>query len=135
MSETNPSPTAPPSDSLRGDLLEMLALRTDLARLEMAQASRKGRTLAIALALGGVLLLLGLGPWIIVVGELLAQWLDVRRKAMLLIVGGVLLLAAMLLLGVAYAAWRRFSFFEDSLAELREDMLWLQEWRGKRGSN
>lgn len=124
--ETNSTP----ADSLRGDILHMIALRSELAQLDLAVAKRRSVALGVALGVGIVLLLVGLSPCVIVTGELISQWLQVSRKWTLLTLGAGLILLGLIALYAAYTGIRRLQLFQASLDELREDLAWLREWRG-----
>ena len=118
--------------SLVAELREMLALRWQLAWLELRTDLGSILRLAAVLAL---VLLMGLTALPLLAASLAALldgclglsaagWLAAFGFG-LLAVGG---------LG-GYAAWRRFRSrfigLEQTLEELREDAVWLREWQGR----
>ena len=84
---------------------------------------------------GMFVLILFLSGWPLLIGalaDMLAGWAGLSQTAWAAIVGGslVVLSAAMAIFG-----WRRWRGalvgFEESLAELREDVAWFGEWSGQ----
>ncbi|MBN1589749.1 MAG: phage holin family protein [Pirellulales bacterium] len=118
---------------LGAELRESAVLRWQLAMLEVKADLRSGRRLAVALTAAGALGLVALPLWLVA----LAQWLDgccgLSTAGWALVFGTFLALVA---LTVGWAAWhrfrRRFLGLEQTLEELREDVLWLQEWLGRK---
>lgn len=114
---------------LAAELRELIALRWQLARLEiqsdLASAKRFSTVGAAAVVLG----LTGLALLASCAAELLDGWLSISRAGWLAILGAVLLAAAA---SLGLAAWRRFRRefcgMEETVEELREDLLWFQEW-------
>jgi hypothetical protein len=115
-----------------GDLSRMLQLRWQLAQLEFRSAVRCAGQLAVALAAAAIMALVGLS----VLTMRVAGFLDARFP--LAGVGwpaaiGLGLLAGTVLLG--WMAWRRFrrrfAGLEESVDELREDLVWIREWLGR----
>jgi uncharacterized membrane protein (DUF485 family) len=115
--------------SLKAELGEMLALRWELARLECQADLRSARRLAVVLLVGVLMALTSLPVLIVFLAGLLDGWLGVTRQGWLLILALGLLLGAGV---VSYLAWRRFRRrfvgLEETIEELREDMVWLREW-------
>jgi len=114
---------------LAADLRRMAGLRWQLARLELdASASRLAR-LAILLAAASVMVFTSL-PILVVAGACLLP--EAFRPYFLWAVGGALLCAGVLGLVAAWQAWRRLRRerfgLEETLEELREDLVWLEEW-------
>jgi uncharacterized membrane protein YqjE len=122
------------ADDLRrswSDLGEMLALRRELAELELRSDLNRARRFGI---FGGVALSLAIAGVAVVAAAVANHfdalfahafpWITVATGAVLL-VGGSL---------AAAVAWYRFRsrllLFEQSRAELAEDLLWLEEWLG-----
>jgi len=116
---------------LAGDLKQMAADRWELARLEGREAVGPIRRLAIWLAVAAVVLLVGLSTLTAAAAAMLGDRL--WTTAGWLLVFGLLLLAAAA--SGAYLAWRRFrrtfSGMEQTLEELREDLIWLAEKAGR----
>lgn len=114
---------------LSADAQEMITLRWQLARLEFTagldQLKRLAKALAIALVLG-----MTAPPLVAVcVAQLFDGRLGLPWTAWLLLFAATLLGLGSL---IAWLAWRgfrrRFGGLEESLEELREDLLWLREW-------
>jgi uncharacterized membrane protein YqjE len=114
---------------LGADLFRIADLRWKLARLELEAAASSVKRLVIVAVVAATMALTSLP--ILVVGAIhfLPDW---AQAGSLLAAGLVLLLAAIL---VSWWARRRFLReyvgLEESLEELREDLVWLQEWTGR----
>jgi len=117
---------------LRAELGQTLALRWQLARLEVQAATGSIKRLAVGLAVAVVLAFTGLPVLAVWAATLLDEKLPLRGISWLLIFGLVLVAAAAL---VGWLAWRhfrrRFVGLEETLEELREDLVWLREWTGR----
>ena len=119
--------------SLSRELREMFRLRWELFRLEAITDLRNSRRLLIAGFVAGVLILTSLPLVAAALADLLAGVWNIARWAWLLIFAGALLSTGLL---AAYLAWRRFRRrfvgLQETLEELKEDRVWLEEWLGKR---
>jgi hypothetical protein len=119
--------------ALGSELRESLALRWQLALLELRADRRSAVRLAIGVSVSGVMALSALPLLLVWLAARLDQWLGVSRDGWLLILGLALLLSG---LASGYLAWRRFRRrflgLEQTLEELREDAAWLREWSGRR---
>jgi protein-S-isoprenylcysteine O-methyltransferase Ste14 len=115
--------------SLGADLREMAALRWQLAWLELKADALAVKRLAVALVLSAVMGLCGLSVLAVFAAEMLDGFCGLARSDWLLLFGTALLFGGA---AAGYLAWRRFrrrfTGMEQSLAELREDAVWLQEW-------
>jgi uncharacterized membrane protein YqjE len=113
---------------LSGDLGEMLGLRRRLAAIELRAALGQIKQLAVALAVALVLGMTALPLLAVSVAWLLDGRFGLSWITWLMIVALVLLSASAL---VGWLAWRsfrrRFVGLEESLEELREDLVWLGE--------
>ena len=132
MSEPARSPIGDLKDeigSLADDLKELASLRWQLARLEGREAAGLVKRLAIVLAVAAVAGLTALPVLCVAAAEWLEGVTDVSSTGWLLIFG-----LALLLVGIVGGtlAWRRFRRrfvgMQESLEELREDLVWLKEW-------
>ena len=114
---------------LASEFRRMAGLRWQLARLEFEAAVRLGKRLAIVWAIGAMMVSTAL-PLLLVSAAYLVP--EAVRAYFLLILGLALLLGAIL---AGWWAWRRFRRqfvgLEETLEELREDLVWLQEWSGR----
>ncbi|MBN2217075.1 MAG: phage holin family protein [Pirellulales bacterium] len=119
-------------NALGGELRESVALRWQLAALEIKADLRSGRRLAIGLVAAAVM---GLAAVPLLLSAL-AQGLDgcwgLSSTGWLLALGLGLLLAAPI---AGWLAWRwfrrRLIGLQQTLEELHEDAVWIQEWIGK----
>lgn len=117
--------------SLGADLKQMLGLRWELAKLELQAALGQIKRLAVRLVMVGVMSLTGLPVLTVAAARLLDGWLGMPFSGWLLIVGLGLSIG-----GVTggYLSWRsfrrRFVGIQQSIEELREDLVWLKEWSG-----
>jgi uncharacterized membrane protein len=114
---------------LAADVRQLGALRWELLRREALASARAGRRLAVA-ALAAAALALAVLP---VLAVALAWCL--RGRLGVPLVGWLLIGAALLLAGAACVgvlAWRRFrrefAGLTETLEEVREDLVWLEEW-------
>ena len=120
--------------SLADDLKQMAELRSQLAMLELRTAAGQVKRLAIVAVAAAVAALTALPILAVYAAELLDQRLGIPRSGWLLIFGVGLLAVAMLSGWLAARRFRReFVGMEETLEELREDLVWLGEWREKRG--
>ncbi|MBN2473370.1 MAG: phage holin family protein [Pirellulales bacterium] len=115
--------------SLAADLKQMATLRWQLARLELEAAAKALRRLVITGVVVGVMTLSALPILAVALAQLLHETQGISFAGWLLILGGGLLFGGIL---GGYLAWRRFrrrfSGIEQTLEELREDLVWLQQW-------
>ena len=115
---------------LGGELREMAAARWELARLELEADRRTLRGLVLAWLIALLMALTALPVLVVCLAEMLAGWQNVPRSVWLL--GFGLGLLAIALLG-GCLAWRRFRRrvvgLQETLEELREDLVWLREKR------
>jgi uncharacterized membrane protein YqjE len=117
---------------LAADVREMLALRWKLARLELREAVGSMRRLAVALAVAAVLTTAGLSSLLVACAESLDRHLGMSREAWLTVFGLGLLGLGILLGSLAWWTFRRrFTALEETLEEIREDLVWLSEWTGQ----
>jgi uncharacterized membrane protein YqjE len=120
---------------LAADVREMLALRWKLARLELRDAAGSMRRLAVALAIAAVLTTAGLSVLAVALAQSLDRHLGMSREAWLTVFGLGLFGLGILLGGLAWWTFRRrFTAMEETLEEIREDLVWLSEWTGRASS-
>lgn len=114
--------------ALGHELREMAAARWELARLELQADLRSVRRLAIAWLAAIVLGLTSLPLAMLCLAEALDGCGGIARGQWLLGFAAGLPIAAVV---GGYLAWRRFRRrfvgLQETLEELREDLLWLQE--------
>jgi hypothetical protein len=117
---------------LIAEVRAMVALRGQLAGVELRGTIGAIRQLLIRLVVVAAVTVVAVSVLAVAAAEGLAWWLDLDRLACLAVCGGVLLVIAA---GGGYLAWRgfrsRFCGMEQSLEELREDLLWLKQWAGQ----
>ena len=118
--------------SLEADMRQMASLRWKLARMELRAAIGPIKWLAIKLLIAAVTTLTALPLLAVAV----ASWLGGRTA--ISFEGWLLIFGLGLLIGGAaggYLAWRhfrrRFAGLEQTLEELREDVIWLRDWAGR----
>lgn len=117
---------------LGADLRTMARLRWQLARLEWDAAVGQLRRLAVVLVLAGVAVLASLSVFAVAAVELLEGWLGVSRAGWLGVCGAALLVAGIVMAWLARRQFRRhFTGMQQTLEELREDALWIEEWMKK----
>ena len=119
--------------SLGVDLRESVELRWRLAQLELESDIRLAKRLAVVLVIVLMMVLTALPVLAVCLAQVCDGWLGISDTGWLAIFGFALLFG-----GAAggYAAYRRFrrSFlgFEQTFEELREDLVWLEEWTKSR---
>ena len=117
---------------LRQDLGEMLAARLELAQLEAMEASRQTARCGIVLAVALLLLLSSLPVAVVTVALAVATYFEQSTIAWLAGSAVLLVAIAALISWLAVRNYRRnFTGLRDTLAELREDLVWLREWSGQ----
>jgi hypothetical protein len=118
-------------DGLSGEVARWFKAHWELARLELEADLREARRLAVALVAAAVLGLAALPLLATALAWRLRGCADLGFGAWLTLLGVGLLLLAFV---GGVLAWRRFrrrySGLEETLEELREDLLWLGEWVG-----
>jgi uncharacterized membrane protein YqjE len=119
--------------SLSGEMREMLALRWELFRLEALSDLKNTRRLLIVAAVAGVLIFTSLPLFAVALADVLAGVWQIAPWGWLLIFAGSFIILAT---AAVYLAWRRFCRrflgLQETLEELREDLVWMQEWLGKK---
>ncbi len=117
---------------LKSDIVSLAQLRWQLARLEATAAARSLRRLAVLLSAAALGALVGFSVLVVALADVLDGRFGVPRSGWLLIFGFGLLGSGALL---AWTRWRRFRQevvgFEQTIEELREDVVWLRERFGK----
>ncbi len=118
--------------ALGRELRGMLALRWEMARLELTADLRRLRRTVWMLLVAAVMALAALPLLLAVLAELLAGCLGIGRTGWLAILASALLAGACLLAGLAWRRLRaRALLWEETLEELHEDVRWLGEWAGE----
>jgi hypothetical protein len=119
--------------SLSQEIREMLRLRWELFRLEAIADLKNARRLLIIGTLAGVLILTSLPLFAVALADYLAGIWQIARWGWLLIFAGSFLAVAV---SAAFLAWRRFRRrflgLQETLEELREDRVWIEDWLGKK---
>jgi hypothetical protein len=117
--------------SLADDVRQMLLLHWQLARLEVLGDLKAVKRLAVMLAVACVLLLTALPLFAVSIAVDLDGRLQIATAGWLLIFGGALLLLGLIVAAVAWSRFRsRFTGLEQTLEELREDVVWLRRTLG-----
>ena len=119
---------------LFSDFVELLTLRRQLAELEVRNDLYQIKRLAIFSGLGSAQCLIGMAVLAVLAGSLIDEWFATSTLPIVRPWGS-------LILGVGFVAcgaetlrrgWsrfqREFSGLQESIAELREDAVWLREW-------
>jgi protein-S-isoprenylcysteine O-methyltransferase Ste14 len=114
---------------LVADAREMLALRWKLAVMEAREAIGSMRRLAMALAIAAVVSIVGLSVLAVAAADSLDHRLGMSHEAWLAVFGLGLVGLGILVGGLAWWTFRRrFTAMEETLEEIREDLIWLSEW-------
>ncbi len=117
---------------LGSDLFQIANLRWKLARLELEAAARSVKRLVIPAVVAATMALTALSILIVGAVHFLPDW---AHASALLAAGVVLLLAAIFVSWWARQRFlREYVGLEESLEELREDLVWLEEWTGRGAS-
>jgi Putative Actinobacterial Holin-X, holin superfamily III len=120
-------PTVAEVSRLRDELRDHVAVRWQLARLELTVAFADLRRLAICLAVAGLLALISLPVAVVAAADALAGQFGIDRTGWLLIWFAGLVVAAV---ATGWLGWRRFQRhfvgLEETLEVLREDQAWVE---------
>ncbi len=115
--------------SFAKEVQAMLRARAELLGLELQAARAVGTRLAIALVVGSLSALVAAPVGLVALSSQMARWFDLDALGILWFFTAALLIAGG---GLIVGGWRRyrreFSGLEDSIAELREDIVWMREW-------
>jgi len=127
------------ADDLRGAWTEaarMLALRRALAESELRNDLAAARVFAIVAGACLVLAVAGVAVLAVAAATYVDRLYGFDVPWVTIVTGAVLLLGGLL---VGLLSWIRFRrnllLFEQSRAELKEDLLWLEEWLGRAADN
>ena len=119
---------------LFSDFVALLVLRRQLAELEVRNDLRQIKRLGIFGGLGLTQCLVGMAVLAVLAGSLIDQWIATTtipgpRPWGSLCLGVVLILSGLETLRRSWNRFQReFSGLKESIAELREDAVWLREW-------
>ena len=119
---------------LFSDFVDLLVLRRQLAELEVRNDLRQIKRLGIFGGLGLTQCLVGMAVLAVLAGSLIDQWIATTtipgpRPWGSLCLGVVLILSGLETLRRSWNRFQReFSGLKESIAELREDAVWLREW-------
>ncbi len=114
---------------LSSDVQKMLALRWQLASLELRTALNQLKGLAIALTIAAVLGLTAFPLVAVYAAEQLDGSLGLSRHTWLLLLALTFLILSLLIGTLAWRTFRRrFVGLQETLEELREDWVWLSDW-------
>jgi len=119
---------------LFSDFVDLLVLRRQLAELEVCNDLRQIKRLGIFGGLGLTQCLVGMAVLAVLAGSLIDQWIATTtipgpRPWGSLGLGVVLILSGLETLRRSWNRFQReFSGLKESIAELREDAVWLREW-------
>lgn len=119
-------------DALVGEFREMAAARWNLARLELQADVHSVKRLLIVCLVAAIMAITALPLLVVCLADLLDGYGGIFRSGWLLIfAAGLLLIAAVVVPFAVYRFRRRFVGLQETLEELREDLLWLREAKGR----
>ena len=132
MNETRGNPLSPWKDRLRplaSELNRTVALRRQLAELELAHDRQLLRRGVIVGGIGAVMALAGLPMLLQAAARGLATVTLLSITSWMVILGSVFLVPGLLLLAHTIRKTRSgFCGLNGTLSELKEDLVWLREW-------
>ncbi len=114
------------------ELGQLAALRLRLAEIELRESAQTTKRFAVWAVVAVILLLTSLPVLVVAFSAWLGEVTVLSGMVWNLILGLLLAIG-----GVAafWFSWRRFRRdfrgLEESIEELREDLVWVKEWRGK----
>jgi sirohydrochlorin ferrochelatase len=111
------------------DLSEMLDLRRQLAEAEIRHDLTVTKRLAIVGGMGAMAAFIGLPILLVALSLQLEAHFQLDHHGWTVGLGSLLLFAGLITLLTAYRRFRRdFVGLEESIAEFKEDLVWLREW-------
>ena len=112
-----------------GELARMIQLRRDLAELEVRHDRALVKRFLIVGGTAAVLVVCGLPLFLTAAALGLAQSTDIGTAVWLSFFGAVLVLPGTVAIVLSVRRLRaEFCGLRNTLAELREDLVWLREW-------
>lgn len=114
------------------ELGELAKLRLRLAEIELRESAQTTKRFAVWAVVAAILVLTSLPVLVVALSAWLSEVTVLSGMAWNLILGLLLAIG-----GVAafWSSWRRFRRdfrgLEESIEELREDLVWVKEWTGK----
>lgn len=118
--------------AMTGELAQLVNLRWRLAEIELRESAQTAKRFTLWAVVAAALLLTSLSVFAVALSAWLDQVAELPRLSWAWILG--LLLAA----GAAsifWLCWRRFHRefrgLEQSIEELREDLVWVKEWAAR----
>jgi len=119
--------------SLTGEAAEMLRLRWELMRLELAEDAKRLKWLLIVWAVAAVMLLSAVPVLVVAVAYAIDGAWGLSHLGWLLVLGTGMIVVAVLGSLLAWTIFRRnLTALRETLVEFEEDRLWLEEWRGEK---
>jgi uncharacterized membrane protein YqjE len=117
---------------LRYDVGEMLTARAALAKTELTESARQTARCGITLTVALVLLLSAVPVAVTTLALAGATYFEQSPLVWLAASAVLLAVVSALIAWWTIRSFRRdFTGLRDTLAELREDLVWLQEWSGQ----
>lgn len=139
MPERTEAASAPLVEDVRrswAELTEMFALRRRLAEAELRSDLATSKKLAWTAGSGIVAALTGLSVLVMAVASFADRYWDLAFPWVSTTAGAALIVGGLFF---AWASWwnfrRELLGFEQSIAELKEDLVWLREWSGAESDN
>lgn len=115
-------------ETLLAEFREMAAARWELARLELEADIRSVKRLAVVCVVAALMAVTAMPLLAVCLAELVAGYGNIALAGWLLIFGVGLLLAAAVIAALAVRHFRRrFVGLQETIEELREDLLWMRE--------
>ena len=119
---------------MAGELGQLATMRLRLAEIELRESAQTTRRFAICAVASVVLILTSLPVLVVALSTWLGAVTPLSAMACNAILGLLLAIAGATALWFSWRRFRRdFRGLEQSLEELREDLVWVKEWTGERG--
>ena len=114
------------------ELGELAKLRLRLAEIELRESAQTAKRFAVWAVVAAILLLTSLPVLVVALSGWLGEVTVLSGPAWNVILGLLLALGGAATLWFSWRRFRRdFRGLEESIEELREDLVWVKEWTGK----
>jgi len=114
---------------MAGEMSQLATLRWRLAEIELRESAQTARRFAVWAVVATVLLFTSLPVFVVALAIWLGKVTSLSGLSWAWILGLLLAIAGSTVLWLSWRRFRReFRGLEQSIEELREDLVWVREW-------